>query len=127
LIFIERYQEEALMQSGTPDAPASKTMLCVGRVISALMIVFMLVDGGIKILKLQPAVEGTTRLGYPVSVVQPIGILALVCVILYAIPRDRYPGARPGSMVPFSRCYWRAALGRTLFPRCPAACAYPPE
>jgi hypothetical protein len=93
LIFIERYQEEALMQSGTPDAPASKTMLWVGRVISALMIVFMLVDGGIKILKLQPAVEGTTRLGYPVSVVQPIGILALVCVILYAIPRTSTLGA----------------------------------
>jgi hypothetical protein len=81
------------MPSSTQTAPASKTMLWVGRVISALMIVFTLFDAGIKILKLPAAVEGTLRLGYPASTVQPIGVIALVCVLLYAIPRTSILGA----------------------------------
>jgi hypothetical protein len=81
------------MPSSTQAAPASKTMLWVGRVISALMIVFMLFDAGIKILKLPAAVEGTVRLGYPASTVQPVGVIALVCVLLYAIPRTSVLGA----------------------------------
>jgi hypothetical protein len=68
-------------------------MLWVGRVTSALMIVFMLFDAGIKILKLPAAVEGTVRLGYPASTVQPVGVIALVCVLLYAIPRTSVLGA----------------------------------
>ena len=68
-------------------------MLWIGRVISALMILFMLFDAGVKILKLPVAVEGTVRLGYPVSTIQPIGIVALVCVLLYAIPRTSILGA----------------------------------
>ena len=81
------------MPSTTQAAPASKTMLWVGRVTSALMIVFMLFDAGIKILKLPAAVEGTVRLGYPASTVQPVGVIALVCVLLYAIPRTSVLGA----------------------------------
>jgi hypothetical protein len=68
-------------------------MLWVGRVISALMIMFMLFDAGVKILKLPVAMEGTIRLGYPASVIQPMGIVALVSVLLYAIPRTSILGA----------------------------------
>jgi hypothetical protein len=57
------------------------------------MVLFMLFDGGIKVLKLAPAVGGTVRVGYPVSMVQPIGIVALICVILYAIPQTAILGA----------------------------------
>ena len=80
------------MPSTTQLAPVSK-LVWVGRIISGLMIAFLLFDGGIKILKLPAAVEGTARLGYPTSVVQAIGVLALVCVLLYAIPRTAVLGA----------------------------------
>ena len=80
------------MPSSTQTAPAW-TRLWVGRVISALMIVLMLIDAGIKILKLPAAVEGTVRLGYPASTVLPIGVIALVCVLLYGIPRTSILGA----------------------------------
>ena len=80
------------MPSATQLAPVSK-LVWVGRIISGLMIAFLLFDGGIKILKLPAAVEGTARLGYPTSVVQAIGVLALVCVLLYAIPRTSVLGA----------------------------------
>ena len=81
------------MPSGTQTVPPSKTMLWVGRIISGLMIVFMLFDAGVKILKLPAAVEGTVRLGYPVSTIQPVGVIALVCVLFYAIPRTSILGA----------------------------------
>jgi hypothetical protein len=68
-------------------------LVWLGRIISGLMILFMLFDGGIKLLKMPAAVEGTARLGYPTSLVQPIGILALVCALLYAIPRTSVLGA----------------------------------
>jgi hypothetical protein len=70
------------MPSDTQTVPSSKTMLWVGRIISGLMIVFMLFDAGVKILELPAAVEGTVRLGYPVSTIQPVGVIALDCVLL---------------------------------------------
>ncbi len=57
------------------------------------VILFMTFDAGVKILKLPAAVEGTVRLGYPVSLIQPIGAVALVCVLVYAIPRTSILGA----------------------------------
>lgn len=80
------------MASARQVGPVSK-LVWLGRIISGLMILFMLFDGGIKLLKVPAAVEGTARLGYPTSLVQPIGILALVCSLLYAIPRTSVLGA----------------------------------
>jgi len=68
-------------------------MVWVGRVLGDLTVLFMLFDGGVKVLKPAPAVEGTVQVGYPVSLVQPIGIVALICAILYAIPRTSNLGA----------------------------------
>jgi hypothetical protein len=38
-------------------------------------------------------VEGTTELGYPESVVVGIGIIELVCLVVYLIPRTTVLGA----------------------------------
>jgi hypothetical protein len=40
-----------------------------------------------------PAVEATTQLGYPASAVVGIGILELICLVLYIIPRTAVLGA----------------------------------
>jgi hypothetical protein len=81
------------MQSTTHMAPVSKTMLWAGRIISALVVLFLLFDALIKVMKLPPAIEGTTRLGYPESLVFGLGLLELVCVVLYVIPRTSILGA----------------------------------
>jgi hypothetical protein len=81
------------MQSAIQSAPTSKTKLWAGRIMSGLVIAFMLFDGGIKVINAAPAVEGTARLGYPVSVVVPLGIIVLICTVLYAIPRTAILGA----------------------------------
>jgi hypothetical protein len=46
-----------------------------------------------KVMKARVAVEGTIELGYPESVVFGIGVLLLVCTLLYVIPRTSILGA----------------------------------
>ena len=81
------------MHSAIQTAPVSTTGLWAGRIISALVVLFMLFDSSVKLMKLAPAVEGTTKLGYPVSIVLPLGIVLFVCTVLYAIPRTSILGA----------------------------------
>ena len=81
------------MPSSTQTASVSKQGLWAGHAISALVAVFLLFDGIIKVMKLAPAVEGTARLGYPVGLVVPIGIVLLACIAVYLIPRTSVLGA----------------------------------
>ena len=75
------------MQPSDRTTTVSRGGLWMGRIFVALIFLFMLLDGGIKVLRMAPAVEGTARLGYPTSLVLPIGVVGLVCAFLYAIPR----------------------------------------
>jgi hypothetical protein len=81
------------MAAATQGASSSNKTVWAGRVISGLIVLFMLFDATVKLLKLPAAIEGTIRLGYPASLVPPIGIVALGCVVLYAIPRTTVLGA----------------------------------
>jgi hypothetical protein len=81
------------MPFATQSASVSKTSLWTGRVISALVVLFLLFDGGLKAVGLAPAVEGTSKLGFPVGLVPAIGIAELVCILLYVIPRTSILGA----------------------------------
>lgn len=80
------------MQPATQTAPVSKR-LWAGRIISALAVLFLLFDAVVKVMRLAPAMEGTTRLGYSESLVFGIGILELVCILVYVIPRSSVLGA----------------------------------
>ena len=71
----------------------SKKNIWTGRIISGLVVVFLSVDASLKVLKNQLAVEGDARLGYPENTVVGIGILLLLCTLLYAIPRTSILGA----------------------------------
>jgi DoxX-like protein len=71
----------------------SKGAVWTGRILSGLSAAFLIFDSIGKLLLVQPAVEGTTGLGYPVSVLVPIGVVELCCVLVYLIPRAQVPGA----------------------------------
>ena len=62
-------------------------------ILSGLAILFLLFDSIIKVLKLDVAVQGTVELGYPESTVVGLGLTALICTILYAVPRTAVLGA----------------------------------
>jgi hypothetical protein len=81
------------MQSTIQTAAVPNWMLWTGRVISALAVLFLLFDSVIKLMKIGPVVESFAQLGYPVSIVRGIGILALVCIVVYVIPRTSILGA----------------------------------
>lgn len=79
--------------SNVQTAFVSKKLLWAGRIISTLVIAFLLLDGIVKVLMLAPAVEGSVQLGYPESTVFGIGLLLLACTVIYAIPRTAVLGA----------------------------------
>jgi hypothetical protein len=81
------------MQSDTQTAPVSKKTLWAGRIVSALPILFLLMDGIMKLVKPAVVVDGTVRLGYPETVILPLGIVLLACTVLYLIPRTSVLGA----------------------------------
>lgn len=64
-----------------------------GRVLSGLAILFLTFDATMKVLRLTPAVEGTTQLGYPASVILPLGLIQVACLVVYLIPRTSVLGA----------------------------------
>ena len=63
------------------------------RIVTWLPALFLLVDGVAKLFKPLPVVEGTVKLGYAESTIVPIGILLIVCTVVYLIPRTSVLGA----------------------------------
>lgn len=81
------------MQSDIHTAPVSKKMIWAGRIVSALPILFLLMDGIMKLVRPAVVVETTVRLGYPETVIVPLGFVLLACTVLYTIPRTSVLGA----------------------------------
>ncbi|HXM93372.1 MAG TPA: DoxX family protein [Candidatus Dormibacteraeota bacterium] len=81
------------MPSDAQVAPVSKKRVWAGRIISALVALFLLFDSVIKLMRITPVITTTTRLGYSVGVVLPLGILLFLCTALYVIPRTSVLGA----------------------------------
>jgi hypothetical protein len=65
----------------------------VGRGVSALVVLFMGFDGAAKIATEQHVVSSMVELGWPPGETVGLGILALVCAVVYAIPRTSVLGA----------------------------------
>jgi hypothetical protein len=64
-----------------------------GRVLSVVVVLFLLFDGIIKLLEIAPVIQAFQQLGYPIQTAPGIGILGLCCAVLYAIPRTAVLGA----------------------------------
>jgi DoxX-like family len=64
-----------------------------GAVIAVWVVLFLAFDSTVKLLKLDVAVEGTTRLGYPADLVVIVGLVELACLLAYVIPRTAPIGA----------------------------------
>jgi hypothetical protein len=71
----------------------SKRTLLAGRIISGVVTAFMLFDGIFKLPKPAPVVDSFKTLGYDPNIAIPIGVLALLCAILYATPSTAILGA----------------------------------
>jgi hypothetical protein len=58
-----------------------------------LAILFLLFDIFGKLTKPEAVIKGTIDLGYPESLITPIGVILLICTLLYVIPRTAILGA----------------------------------
>jgi hypothetical protein len=100
---------------------SDKKRLVAGYVLTALVALFIAFDTVMKVLRLAPAVQGTTELGYPAESVLVIGVIELVCLVLYLIPRTSVLGALLltgylGGAIATHVRVGSPLLGYTLFP-----------
>jgi hypothetical protein len=75
------------------DGAAGKMRSRIGWALSILTILFTLFDAAGKLALESHVIEATTKIGYPVATIRPIGVIALLCTILYAVPRTAVLGA----------------------------------
>ena len=83
------------MTTITADAPVSKPARWVGRVLSGLVILFLMLDGVIKLVPWPVVTDTMDRMGYGSSetLARSLGIITIACTVLYAIPPTSVFGA----------------------------------
>jgi hypothetical protein len=86
------YREPVL--TPTFESPG-RAALIAGWCLSGLLIVFLLFDAGIKLVPLQIVLDTSRELGLPPDAASAriLGVLTLICTLLYAIPRTSVLGA----------------------------------
>ena len=83
--------------SSTPSASSapvsSRKALWTGRVLTGFATLFLLFDGVFKLFITPEAATATADLGWPLEAVRGLGVVELVCLALYLIPRTAPIGA----------------------------------
>ena len=72
---------------------ANKKRRITGYALTGFVALFLTFDTVLKLLQLAPAMQGTIELGYPANSVLVIGVIELVCLALYLVPRTSVLGA----------------------------------
>src|ERR1700722_15246990 len=76
-------------------APVSGPARWLGRILSGIVILFLLFDGAIKLVPWPIVTETMERIGYgsSESLARTLGFITVVCTVLYAIPPTSILGA----------------------------------
>lgn len=84
-----------LSSATTASTATARTPRAVwaGRTLSTIAVLFLTFDLIVKLLLFPQASDATVQLGYPAGVVRPLGILQLVLLVLYLVPRTSLIGA----------------------------------
>ena len=81
------------MTTTTAVPPASGGWPRTGWGLTGFVALFLAFDTVLKLAQLTPAVEGTVALGYPAHLVLVVGVIELVCLVLYLVPSTSVLGA----------------------------------
>jgi hypothetical protein len=92
---MEQTMSSQAMPTAADTAPVSKPALWLGRVLSGLVILFLLFDGTIKLGPRPVVTETMDRMGYGSSetLARSLGAITLICTVLYAVPPTSILGA----------------------------------
>src|SRR5579864_6772850 len=116
---------QAAAQSAMPTVVQSgslpKKALWGGRVMSGLVTAFLLFDAVIHLLKPAPVVEAFAKLHLPLNLAVNLGIVELLCLILYVMPQTSLLGATLltgylGGAVAVQMTTSNSLFGEILFP-----------
>jgi DoxX-like family len=83
------------MPASIAIAAPSKSRLLTGRILSTLTVLFLIMDIVFKFIRPIPpqVLQPMAKLGFDPSLLTTIGILLVICTILYAIPATSVLGA----------------------------------
>lgn len=71
----------------------TKGKLWTGRIITALPVLLLLMDGVMKLFKPAVVVNATMQLGYGQNAIVPIGMVLVACTLIYLLPSTSVLGA----------------------------------
>jgi DoxX-like family len=71
----------------------TQAMRRTGRILSGIVIVFMVTDACATLFAIEPVKKATLEIGYPLDQMWLIGALQLICLVLYSIPATCVLGA----------------------------------
>ena len=77
------------------ETAISKPARWTGRVLSGLVVAFLLFDGAMKLVPLPIVTETMDKMGYGASanLARSLGLITIVCTLLYAVPPTSILGA----------------------------------
>jgi hypothetical protein len=78
------------MDADSQPSPARRR---TGQIVSGAVVLFLALDGAMKVAELAPVLEASAQLGIPAGAVRGIGLLLLACTAMYAVPRTAGLGA----------------------------------
>jgi hypothetical protein len=70
-----------------------RALAWTGRILTGVIVAFLLVDAAGKLIPLAPYVEGTKQVGYALELLRPLGLLLAIPTLLHLIPRTQFLGA----------------------------------
>ena len=75
--------------------PVSKPALWTGRILSGLVIAFLMLDGAIKLVPWPVVTDTMDKMGYGSSetLARSLGVITIACTAMYAIPSTSILGA----------------------------------
>ncbi len=86
---------QSMMTAPVIPESARGGMIWTGRILSGLVVLFLLLDGAMKLVPLQEVIDTVSRLGWTTDPMtwRVLGVLLIACALLYAYPRTSLIGA----------------------------------
>lgn len=81
------------MESTQQIGSVSKPALWTSRILTVLLVLFFIFDGGTKVIKEPHVMAAGTKLGFSAHSMVVIGWVLLICTLIYIIPRTSILGA----------------------------------
>ncbi|HEX8431477.1 MAG TPA: DoxX family protein [Longimicrobium sp.] len=86
---------QAIDPHAFPAAPTTRSgsRVWTGRILTAIPVLFLLMDGAMKLVNPAPVRDAMIHLGWPAGLAPTLGVILLSCVVIHLVPRTAVLGA----------------------------------